>query len=158
MTPEFLRDVQRHGYMIEAVTEDACIARCPSNGCGVRLNLREGQTVPPRSPQESRPEDRPVSSFDEGRMILRDRREELLLTIDETEGISGVASSQLAKCERDQVTRPVGVDGFIHWAGALGFEVVLRPIELPPLTVRILANTRGKLVPRQQSVARRRAD
>jgi hypothetical protein len=38
---------------------------------------------------------------------------------------------------------------FIEWAQSLGFEVVLRPIGLPLLSLRTITDTRDKLESRQ---------
>ena len=157
MTPEFLRQVQRNGYRIEAVTEEGCIARCPAEGCGLRLNIRENGFLPRRPGQDTRPEDRPIPAFRALQAVLKARREELTLTIGETEDMAGFAQHHLSKAEADKVQRIPNFDFLIDWCEALGFEFVLRPKQMPPLSLRYLAETRHMHEARRQQNRKRRS-
>ena len=148
----WLREVQRRGWRIVAPDEETCVVACDSPTCGLRVKLRQGGTIPPRLTRKDDSGAVVVSSFDGARMALRDRREQLLLTIAEVEDIAGLSSDHLAKAEKDNPDRIINVDLFLHWAGALGFRVVLVPDDLPPITLRTIAQTRRHQVRRRRHV------
>lgn len=149
MDPKFIKFCQDKGWHIEAVTESAVVGKCPSAGCQMRAKLEQGGHVPAVDPGCRRPAaDRKVASYDDVREILRERRTSLLLNIPEVEEIAGLANSHLAKAEKNSPTRIPNMQIMIEWAQALGYEFVLRPIELTPYAVRTICETRDKAAPR----------
>ena len=56
----------------------------------------------------------------------------------------------MLKAEKDNPDRVMSVEGFIVWANTLGFEVVLRSGDLPPVTLRELANSQPQVETRKQ--------
>ena len=147
---KFLKDVQNSGWSILAVTEGACIGRCPTSGCSMKALMTEGKPIPQRVVAYGPSLDMPVGGYDEAREVLKARREELLLTIQELEIVSGIAETHAAKFERAEWTRQPNTETFIEWAAALGYEVVLRPVDLPPITLRMISETRDRAAQRQK--------
>lgn len=144
MKPEFLRKVQQAGWHIEKVTEDAVQAKCPSAGCALRAMLAEGGFVPDCDPARSRDlVDRKVETYDDIRLMLRERRESLGLSIREVEEIGGMATDHLAKAEKDDPVKIPNANLLIEWAQSLGFELVLRPTDMTPYAIRTICDTRG---------------
>ena len=148
----FLRDVQRSGWQVEAVDAHGCVARCGSPGCKVRVKLRQGAAIPQRC-SSGADQAVPLTDYDTARVFLRGRREDLHLTIAEVEEVAGMTPDRLAKCERDDWSKMPNAQTFFEWAQALGYRVVLEPAALPPLMLSVIAQTRA-LVP---SRARRTA-
>lgn len=145
MNPDFLKDVQAAGWHIERVTDSDVIARCPSIGCDLAAKLEPSQDIPQVGPGcRIAATDRKVEKYDDIRRILRARRESLALSIREVEEISGMAVDHLAKIERDDYTKQPNGQMLIEWAQALGFEIVLRPIDLTPYAVRMICDTRDR--------------
>ena len=89
-----------------------------------------------------------VPTWDDIRCLLRDQREKLLLTIREVEEIAGIEGDLLAKVERDGSKKIPNVQTLSDWAGALGFEIVLRPIPLTSYAIRTIIETRDKTAAR----------
>lgn len=153
MNPDTLKAIQKKGWAIETADVGSCTVKCPTPGCKMRARFRHGSSVPQRDvPGYSW--DQAVGSFDEARESLKVRRQELGLTIAEVEHISGIAGDHLAKFERtnwmDKNLRMPNVETFMEWATALGFDVVLRHGELPPVTLRWIADTRPKIDARRR--------
>lgn len=152
MKPEVLRKVQQHGWDIEAVERDTCVVKCPTQGCKMRARFDLSGNIPQRD-VEAFSWDQTARSFDDARLILRERRQELGLTIAEIEHISGIAGDHLAKFERvewQRFPRLPNISTFIDWANSIGIDVVLRMGELPPVTLRWIADTRDKNDARQR--------
>lgn len=143
--PEFLRDVQRRGWLIMGADEARVLGACPRDGCSVKVSLSPERTVPETCKANPSLTDAVVESYDAARLFLRERRECLALTIREVEEIAGLTADHLAKVEIDDAARVPGIETFLVWAQALGIEVVLRPAKLPPYALRVLADTRDKL-------------
>lgn len=159
--PEFLRDVQRKGWLIRSVTETTVIGGCPRAGCNLSVNLRPDKSVPETCRRGPDMAEVSLSSFDEARVALRDRRDELGLTIREVEEISGATTDHLAKAEKDGPSRNLNTQSFIEWANALGYEVVLRPMDLPTKALRYISFTRAYFERRKRRLpifAQRRAE
>lgn len=149
MDAKFLKDVQAKGWAIQSVSTEGAIAKCPSAGCNLYAELKYGAHVPAVDPGCRRdPIDIQVATYDEIRRQLRAARESLLLTIREVEEISGIASDHLAKVEKDLNPRMPPAQMLFEWAGALGFEIVLRPAPLPSLAIRTIMDTRDKTAAR----------
>jgi transcriptional regulator with XRE-family HTH domain len=148
--PKRIKDVQDAGWLVQAVGDSFCVARCPTAGCSMRALIADGKDIPQRVVERGPSIDIPVGGYDALRRVLRERRRELLLTIKETEIASGIAEDHMAKFERDEWNRQPNVDAMVEWAASLGFEVVLRPVELPPITLRMIAESRDRVAPRQK--------
>lgn len=151
MDTKFVKDVQAAGWSIEAVTKDTVIAKCPSAGCNLYAELKQGGVVPAVDPGARRdPIDQQVATYDTIRKMLRQRRESLLLTIRELEEVAGLEPDLLAKVERDGTKKIPNVQTMLDWAGALGFELVLRPVPMTALALRTIVETRDKTAARSK--------
>jgi len=151
MDQAFLREVQKRGWVIVAATTEACEARCPVLGCGIRTLLRSGASIPPRIT----PDLRGGVALEHGAHAiesLRGRRKELRLSVEEVEDAAGVEPSHLAKIEN--CTKMPNIDTFIWLAAALGYDLVLREGLLPAATLRTLADTRSKEASRAERFAK----
>ena len=149
MNADFLKAVQAAGWTIESADGSVCIVTCPTPGCGMRARFRQDGAVPQRDVPFLR-YDEPVTTFSEAQEVLRRRRQNLGLTIPEVEDIAGMAGDHLAKFERVDYSRPPGIEIFLEWCGALGMEVVLRHGDLPPVALRVIADTRSRAKARQR--------
>jgi len=158
MDPALLREIQRHGWLIESVTETDCVVKCPVEGCGMRTRLKKGKGIPPRLNATVQLTET-AKSFDEIRAMLRQRRLDLALSITEVEEAAGMAVDHLAKFERPEFSKIPNLETLIIWAGALGFELSLRPADLPLLTLRTISETRPMVKDRKrrQAIDLRRA-
>lgn len=85
-------------------------------------------------------------------------------TIRDAEVVAGIAEDHLAKFERDnwqelppQARKLPNIDTMVEWAGALGYEVVLRHKGLPPMGLSKVAETSGKANYRRKRVRVRKA-
>lgn len=150
MDQKFLKQVQDAKWQIKAAGEDFVVAQCPRAGCNLLVNLKPGGAVP----QTCRPGpdllERVVSSFEDARLFLRERREDLGLSIRDTEEISGAATDHMAKWEKDSPSKIPNTETFLEWAKALGYDVVLRPAPLPPLALSMIIETRPLIARRVQ--------
>jgi transcriptional regulator with XRE-family HTH domain len=136
----FYRECQRRGWLIESATADGCVAKCPEPGCSVRMVIREGGVIPARASED-----------DDGWIVLkgashavevgRQRRQQLRLSIAETEECAGLTADHIAKAETG---RQFNLDTACAWFPAIGYDLVLIPRPLPAITLRVLAETRSK--------------
>jgi len=157
MAVDDLKKAQRAGWIIEGADDDGMLCRCPSAGCGLRVKIKYGGPIQSCDPGLNRdPRAVPIGSYDDVRRLLRERREDLLLTIPEVEEIAGVTKDHFAKAEKENPTRTPGVDIIAEWAAALGYEIVMRPAQLSPLSLRLIDETRRYRPRRLQERARRR--
>lgn len=69
------------------------------------------------------------------------------------EHISGIASDHLAKFEGTDWSTPPGIGTFMEWCLALGIDVIPRTSDLPPVTLRWIAETRDKADARKRRFA-----
>ena len=150
MDPKFLREVQAANWIIMAADGEKLMARCPRAGCTMSVNLKPGGVIPQTCRAGADLTERVVGSFEEARLALRERRENLALTIADVEQAAGLADYHIAKSEKDDPSKIPNIETFLNWAGALGFEVVLKPAPLPLLTLRLLAETRHRVGRRVQ--------
>ncbi len=141
----FLRQLQRLGWIILAAEQDRVLCGCPREGCEVKLCLTPKSHIPQTSGRGPDYADIAVENFEDARLFLRQRRENLGLIIREVEDVAGIAGDFLAKFEKDDPSKIPNAQTFIEWAQTLGYEVVLRPGKLPPYALRVLAETREKL-------------
>jgi len=143
MSMDDLKAVQAAGWTLIATDGDSTLAACPSFGCGVKVRIPHGKRVLSCDPGLNRgPRDIPIGSYEDMRKALRLRRQELELAIPEVEHIAGLARDHLAKAEKPNPTKLPNVDTTLWWAAALGYEVVLRPVDLPDIALRIISETR----------------
>lgn len=145
----FLRQLQRSGWIILAAEQDRVLCGCPRDGCEVSMCLAPDSHIPQTSGRGPDYADVAVSSFEDARLFLRQRRESLAYTIREVEEIAGIAVDFLAKFEKDDPSKIPNAMTFIEWSQALGYDVVLRPGKLTPNALRVLADTRDKLEQRR---------
>lgn len=147
--PKFLAEVERAGWLVHAVDQDAVIAACPRAGCALRTKLRSGVKVPETCRPGPDLAATRVTNFDVGRVFLRQRRENLGLTIREVEEIAGAATDHFAKAEKDNPSKIPNTEIFIEWAASLGYEVWLVPGQLSPYARRMIVDTRAQLKSRR---------
>lgn len=148
---KFFRAIEARGWMIEAADKDSsCIARCKSPGCSMRLRIKPGGIIPQRQVDQRLGLDETLEGYDDARDVLRRRREQLGLSIAEVEAAAGIAQDHMLKFERDDPTRLPNIATYIIWANTLGYEVVLRPSTLPPITCRLIEETRDRYESRKR--------
>lgn len=142
MDPKFLKRIQEAGWQIVHVEHDSAVMGCKREGCGLKSRIKSGAAIPMAASKLPALAEHAVNGFDDARVFLRQRRENLALSIKDVELVAGIAVDYAAKFEKDEPSKIPNVETFIDWAGALGYQVVLRPVELPPYTVRVIAETR----------------
>ena len=157
MDQGFLKDVQAGGWPIERVNPDSVVVGCPNAGCSVKVRLKGGSKIPYACANGEQLRHQVVTVFDDARVFLRGRREELRLTIRDVESISGMADDFLAKFEKKNPSKYPNVQTFVEWAQSLGYQVVLTPAEFSPLALRVLAETRHLMTARDQMTSQHRA-
>lgn len=151
MIPDFIRRVQRAGWLLVTVQPESCVARCSRPGCDMQAKFVPNRPIPCVG-QDDRSAG--LMGFEALRQTLRRRRHELALTIPEVEAAAGLAADHLAKSEREGSTRPPNFDLCVQWAAALGYELTLRPAALPPITTRLIADSRHLFASRRKAQAR----
>lgn len=154
---DFLKDIQLRGWPIERVNPDDVVVSCPNAGCSVRVRLKTATVIPESCSANGAAREQTVKFFDDARVFLRGKREDLRLTIKDVEFVAGMADDFLAKFEKDRPSKYPNVQTFIEWAESLGYDVVLRPAPLPARALRVLAETRHLLTPREQMISQHRA-
>lgn len=152
VSPEFMRACQGNGWNIISCDEEHLYAACPRAGCGLQIKLKEGGKIPLTDRPHPALAEIAVEQFDDARVALRERREQLALSIKDVEDAAGLATDHLAKFEKNDFTKIPNAQTFIEWANSLGYTVTLRPTGLPPVTLGIIASTRHYLRKRLQSI------
>lgn len=147
---EFLKAVQRAGWKIKLVDSGRVLAGCPRAHCEMQTVLKPGSPIPDTCSPDPGMIEVEIRSYDDGRRTLRDRRQDLCMTMTQVEFCAGLTEGHLLKAEKDNPDRVMSVEGFIVWANTLGFEVVLRSGDLPPVTLRELANSQPQVETRKQ--------
>lgn len=142
VTPEFMRDVQRAGWLIIAADEKAVLAGCTRAGCNLRIRLRAGGKVPEACNPDPAIGEIIIDNWSQVSDRLLERREQLCLSIKDVEYAAGLADDYLAKFGKHNPAKIPNAQAFFEWARSLGYQVVLRPTDLPPLTLRVLAESR----------------
>lgn len=143
ITKEDILRAQNRGWMVEAVDEDRIVGRCPAHGCGLKAVLKAGSKIPQCDPDLRRdPTMLPIGIYDDLRLILKERREGLNLSMGDIEFASGLADGHVNKMESPNPARIPQIDTVLLWLQSLGYELVVRPTELPPATASILEGTR----------------
>lgn len=147
---DFLKAVQRAGWVIKLVDTGRVLAGCPRAHCEMQAVLKPGSPIPDTCSPDPGLIEVVINSYDDGRRTLRDRRQDLCMTMTQVEFCAGLTDGHLLKAEKDNPDRVMSVEGFIVWANTLGYEVVLRSGELPPVTLRELANSQPQVEKRKQ--------
>lgn len=148
----FLKAAQRAGWHLVGVDETGAIGACPTPGCDVKVKLRPGHQIPETCRKDR--QELVVEDYETIRQHLRNRREQLTLTIPEVEHIAGFTADHIAKAEKPEPSRQMKLDLLAMWARALGYEIVLRPVGLPDLALRLIEETRDKHAARRKSQSR----
>jgi hypothetical protein len=151
--PEFLAAIQKAGWRIVHVDATAAFCACRREGCGLTVKLQQGSSFPDTSRPGPDLAEQIVGSFDDARRFLRQKREHLALTIPDVEAGAGIATDFLAKFEKDDPVKIPNAQTFIEWASSLGFQVVLRPGDIPRNMLRLIADTRDGVKRRRQRTA-----
>lgn len=147
---DFMRKVQSAGWLVKAVDGDTVVAGCPRNGCGLTIKLRPDRAVP-RSSCAVAPIGRiEIDNWEDVRLALRGRREDLCLDIPEVEEAAGLSASHLSKIEKDNPVRTPTFETTLLILAALGMRVVLEYGDLPPKTLRTIEQTRDKVQRRRK--------
>lgn len=155
ITPDFLREIQRAGWLIDYVVDGLAVGQCPRAGCGLRVNLRPGAHIPQACPASETLADVEVSDYAQLLAFLSERRESLALNMAEAEEIIGLADGHLNKIE--SLARQPYPSTIFDWAAGLGYQVVLRPIGLPPKALAVIARTRAKAAVKRLRYRQKRA-
>jgi len=116
--------------------------------------LRPGKSIPETCAIGPDLAEVTVEHFETARVFLRDRREQLCLTIKELEEAAGITVDFMAKFEKDDPSKIPNTQTFIEWAQSLGYDVVLRPGKLPPNVLRLMADTRERVLARRNAFKR----
>lgn len=152
---DFLRDIQRAGWIIEEVDHEAAVAQCPAHGCGMRTSFTPSQDIPQACPGGGALAEVPMSDYAQLLAFLSQRRENLALNMPEAEAIIGLADGHLNKIE-SMVRQPYPATLF-DWAAGLGYQIVLRPVGLPPKALAVISQTRDRAAVRRRRYAAKRA-
>jgi transcriptional regulator with XRE-family HTH domain len=143
VTPDFIRQVQDAGWHIVAADTDSVWIGCPRGGCNLRTRIKAGSSIPRTCRSEA-----PVGMIEVddyvnvARPALRERRQQLGLTIKDIEEVSGIADDHLAKMQKENPSKIPNILTFTDWARSLGFKLVLIPAELPQVTINKIVETR----------------
>lgn len=154
ITPEFLREVQRAGWIIDFVVDDMAVGQCPRAGCGLRVNLRPGASIPQACPGSETLADMPMESYAQLLSFLSERRENLALNMPQTDEIIGLAEGHIGKLE--SMARQPWPATLFDWVSGLGFQIVLRPVGLPSKALAIISQTRAKAAVKRQRYRQKR--
>lgn len=139
---ERLMQIQRAGWRVEVPLQDSVVVRCPAYGCGLRATIKDDDPVQGCDPNVQRSShDIPIANFEQTRSLLKQEREKSLMTLSEVEAAAGLTSGHLNKAEKENPQRQPTLDTLVLWAGALGYELVLRPKPLTKLSCRIRVET-----------------
>lgn len=152
---EFLRDVQRSGWLIDYVIDGMAVGQCPRAGCGLRVNLRPGATIPQACAGSGTLADVPVGSYNGLLEFVIDRREALALTQLDLDNCIGLAPDHIAKIESG--SRLPSVHTMFDMVSAVGYDIVLRPGGLPLRSLAVIAQTRARAAVKRRRYLEKRA-
>lgn len=154
ITPEFLREVQRSGWIIDYVVDGLAVGQCPRAGCGLRVNLRPDAPIPKACPNADTLADVPMADWGALLGFLVDRREALALSQLDLDDCIGLSPDHIAKME--SMARLPSVPTMFHWVASIGYEVILRPVGLPTKTLAVIARTRAKAAVKRRKLLQKR--
>lgn len=142
--PTFMRKVQDAGWRIIGADQLAVWVSCPREGCELKTRFKPGGSLPSACARGPDLATIYVDTFDDARIPLRQRREELGLIIKDIEDSAGIADDFLSKFEKDEPSKIPNAQTFFEWCAALGYQVVLQPAPLTPRTMRLISESRDK--------------
>ena len=145
MDTKFIKAIQDAGWQIVHVERDSAVMGCSREGCGLKSRIKAGAVVPMAAKKVPALAEIAINGFDDARMFLRQRREDLALSMENVELVAGIAVTYINKFEKDDPSKIPNIETFVDWVAALGYQVVLRPTDLPPYTMRIISETRTEL-------------
>lgn len=154
---KFLDEVQRAGWIVKEASDEAVLGGCPRPGCGLKVALKPGVPIPKTCSGEDAVALVEVRTFDDARKFLRERREDLGLSIKEMEEICGIAADFAAKFEKDDPSKIPNAQTFIEWAQGLGYVVFLKPGKLSSLAMETIAITRHRRAARLRQTRHHRS-
>ena len=144
ITPEFLRRVQDAGWNIVGVDQVSLWIGCPWAGCGLKTRHKAGSAIPTACRSELPIAEIVLEDYvRQARPALRDRRQQLGLSIKELEYVSGIAGDHLAKMEKNDPSKIPNILTFTDWARTLGFKILLVPDAMPQVMLTQIAETRA---------------
>lgn len=146
---DFLKALQIAGWIIKTVDEERAVVSCPRAGCGLDLAYRPGAKIH-QACEDSRIGAQRVDSFSHLAKVLRERREDLCLSIKDVEEICGMAEDYLAKFEKDNPARVPPFNTIRDWAEGLGFSIWIMPENMPALALRLISSNRDKVAMRKR--------
>lgn len=149
---KFLQDVQKANWAIVEANDRCVVGKCTGAHCGLRAQLTPGAPLPTVGSCSSA---LIVNSFEDLKQILHNRRNELTLSISDTEHASGFADDHLRKMDTPSPTKIPNLQAAIDWANTLGYNLALVPTDLPTATLNIMAETREMADSRKRSIQRR---
>lgn len=144
----FLSQVQSSGWLIHSVDGDRVTAKCPRYGCALMTYLYPGKPIPNACSPSKDMAEVAIKDMAEAFRFLIERRHDIGLDQLETTDCIGLVHGHLHKLESG--ARTGRVDTFLAWAQALGYEMVLRPVGLPPKTLLTIAQTRDRAAIRKR--------
>ena len=148
--PKFLRDVQQAGWVVKAAGEDAVTAACPRAGCSLLVNLRPGMRIPETCRRGPDIAEITVDGYEHFIRVMMDQQYLLGLSTSDVEQVMGCADDHWAKVRQANPQRKFGFDDLMALAGSLGYAIVLRRTDLPPVTLRRIAETRSQVSRRRK--------
>lgn len=143
---KFLKDIQKAGWSVVSATDTEVIGQCGNVNCQLRAKLTEGSFIPStcegRSHRVFEPQIFDLQSWIE---VLRDRRQQLCLSIRDVEAVIGHATDSVAKYESQKSDKVPTVEFMFLWSQAVGLDFLARPTNLSNYAVRIISETRGQI-------------
>ena len=156
ITKDFLAEIQRAGWVLDYVVDGLAVGQCPRPGCGLRVNLKPGMEIPQACPGSETIADVPMRDYQQLLAFLSERRESLALNMPEAERCIGLADGHLNKIE--SLARQPYPATLFDWAAGLGYQIVLRPVGLPPITLAVIAQTRARAAVKRLRYRQKRRD
>lgn len=157
MDPHFLRNVQKAGWQIMSADTISATVACPRAGCSLKVRLKDGAKIPQACIAAPDLSEVTITTYNDARVFLHGRRVSLGLTIKELEEVAGVTVDHLAKAEKSNPSRHPNMEIMIEWATALGYEIVLRPAQMPSMALRYIADSRPQAAARLRMQAHHRS-
>lgn len=157
MDQGFLRDVQKAGWLINAVDETVVRVSCPRHGCNLKVNLRKGKNIPVACSPQPEKQYIEIDGTDAIRLLYRLIREELGLTIKEVEEMAGASVDYFAKAEKNNPSKFPNFQSTLEWGKSLGVRILAERGPLPAMSLRYLADSRKQVAARLKMQAHHRA-
>lgn len=149
MDTKFLQRVQAAGWIIRHADMSGGVVYVSPPGYDLVVKLSAGAKIPVISDLPASPAR--LETFDDLRQIWRQRRQELGLTHEDVEHIVGCTPSHYAKVERDtwnsadvKTRRMPNAQFAMDISAGLGLPLFVDRGQLPPVTLRAMANSAGR--------------